>query len=155
MKSIFPIAVLAIVALSVVLGCVKPPKFPVEPEIEFVQGTLVKDTLFRANPSSKRDTNYFTLSFTDGDGDIGDKATGSRSLIIMDNRDGHMDSLEIPEVSEVGASNGIKGEIFVRMFTTCCIYPAPYDLYNGCTEEVPNFKYNEINYTVFINDRAG
>ncbi len=155
MKSIFLFAILACCALSAMLGCVKPPEFPIEPNIEFIPGSFAKDTLFRANPSSRRDTNYFSLTFTDGDGDIGDLDPQKRSLFIIDNRDGHIDSLAIPVVPELGASNGIKGEISARMFTTCCIYPAPYELYNGCNEEVPNYPYDQISYTVYIVDRAG
>ncbi len=154
MKSTVPFAVLTIIALTITVGCVKPPDFPDEPIIEYVQGSLVKDTLLRANPDSQRDTNFFTLTFTDGDGDLGEKSKSSKSLIIVDNRQGVNDSLRIPDVLEQGATNGIKGELYVRMFTTCCIYPDSVGISDFCKDELDGY-YDMVNYSVYIFDKSG
>jgi hypothetical protein len=155
MKSIFPFAVLTIIALTIAVGCVKPPNFPDEPVIEYVQGSMAKDTMLRGNPDSQRDTNFFTLSFTDGDGDLGEKTNSSKSLIIVDNRKGVSDSLRIPEVLEQGATNGIKGELYVRMFTTCCIYPDSLFSTDFCKDEFDEYPYDVVNYSVYIFDKSG
>lgn len=46
-------------------GCIKREEFPLEPRIQFVSLTKVKNTL------GHDDKGILTLSFTDGDGDLG------------------------------------------------------------------------------------
>ena len=59
----------------------------------------------------------------------------------------------IPFVPELGASNGIKGEISVVIDNSCCIFPNP--LYDGCTEVFPSYPYDQVVYSIYIVDRKG
>lgn len=71
------------------------------------------------------DSVFVFLSFTDGDGDIG-MANGSDSFDIQvsDNRTGGIsDRFRLPEVPEQGANNGIRGEVQLKIYTTCCLFP--------------------------------
>jgi hypothetical protein len=137
----------ALAFVAFVFGCVTPPEYPIIPAIEYV--SMSKDTLPRGIDS---DSTLVILSFTDGDGDIGQKDTVS-DVFIKDNRDGNITKGRIPFVPELGASNGIKGEIFVVIDNSCCIYPNP--LYNGCTEVFPGYPYDQVVYSIFIVDRKG
>lgn len=146
MKSLSYLAVFSL-ALSAVFGCVTPPEYPLIPAIEYV--SMTKDTLPRGIAS---DSTLITLSFTDGDGDIGQKDTVS-DIFITDSRDGNVTKGRIPFVPELGASNGIKGEISVVIDNSCCIFPNP--LYNGCNEVFPSYPYDQVVYSIYIVDRKG
>lgn len=133
--------------LALTFGCVKPPQYPVVPAIEFI--SMTKDTMPRGFAS---DSVLVTLSFTDGDGDIGRKDTIS-DIFITDSRDGNVTKGRIPFVPELGASNGIKGEISAVIDNSCCIFPNP--LYDGCTEVFPSYPYDAVTYSIYITDRKG
>ncbi len=136
---------LAVIALF--FGCVTPPEYPLEPIIEFV--SMSKDTMPRGFAS---DSVLVTLSFTDGDGDIGRKDTIS-DVFITDSRDSNLTKGRIPFVPELGASNGIKGEISVVIDNSCCIFPN--QLYDGCSEVLPSYPYDQVVYSIYIVDRKG
>ena len=136
-----------LVLFAFVFGCVTPPEYPIIPAIEYV--SMTKDTLPRGIAS---DSTLVTLSFTDGDGDIGQKDTVS-DIFITDSRDGNITKGRIPFVPELGASNGIKGEIFVVIDNSCCIFPNL--LYDGCTELFPSYPYDPVVYSIYIVDRMG
>ncbi|HFA47715.1 MAG TPA: hypothetical protein ENJ95_01710 [Bacteroidetes bacterium] len=127
--------------------CTTPPDYPIEPVLEFTGVT--KDTLRRGNTFN--DTTFIEFTFTDGDGDIGDQ--DSVVLFITDSRDGFVNDLKVPVVSNLGASNGIKGKIRARMFTSCCLNPNP--LVVPCVDTDPNFLYDRVIYTITLKDRAG
>ena len=133
--------------LVLTFGCVTPPEYPLEPIIEFV--SMSKDTMPRGFAS---DSVLVTLSFTDGDGDIGRKDTIS-DVFITDSRDSNVTKGRIPFVPELGASNGIKGEISVVIDNSCCIFPN--QLYDGCSEELPSYPYDQVVYAIYIVDRSG
>jgi hypothetical protein len=59
-----------------------------------------------------------------------------------------------PLVPELGASNGIKGEITIRLLTTCCFYPDSL-LLDICEDELASMPYDQVIYEIFIKDRAG
>lgn len=136
-----------ITALALLIGCTNPPDYPIEPKIEFL--SLTKDTLRRG--AGTEDTTFVTFSFTDGDGDIG--SDDSLQLNVKDNRISTITPLKIPFVPELGASNGIKGEITARLFTTCCIFPDP--LLDPCNDEMASYPYDQVIYDIYITDRAG
>jgi len=100
------------------------------------------------------DSSLVTLTFTDGDGDIGNKDTIS-DIFITDGRDGNITRGKIPYVPELGASNGIKGKIFAVIDNSCCIFPPPDTLYDGCYDVLPNHLYDKVIFSVYIKDRAG
>ena len=132
--------------VGLLIGCTRPPDYPDEPIIEFLQ--------FSKNPISQgtfnEDTTFLTVSFKDGDGDIGSDT--SLNFHIIDTRDGFtVPAFIIPPVPEQGTGNGISGEITVRLFTTCCIPPAVED---ACDNDDPTIR-DEVIYEVYIEDRAG
>ncbi len=144
LKKYAPLLFLAAFAAA----CATPPDYPVEPEIEFLW--VSKDTMVRGNFFN--DTTFIRFSFTDGDGDIGDN--DSLQLFLIDSRDSFVNDFRVPFVPELGASNGIKGEITVRVFTSCCIFP-PGEFLEGCEDEYDQMPYDELTYDIYIRDRAG
>jgi hypothetical protein len=136
--------------LVLTFGCVTPPEYPVVPAIEYV--SMTKDTLPRG---SETDSTLVTLSFTDGDGDIGYEVGGDNDLFFTDSRDGDVKPRKIPFVPELGASNGIKGKISFVIDNSCCIFPPPDTFYNGCYDVLPQHPYDSVTYSVYILDRQG
>lgn len=65
MKSKIQFFLLAVVAMVIVSGCIEQREYPIEPIIEFKSFSTEK------NVNGQDVTGYFTISFTDGDGDIG------------------------------------------------------------------------------------
>jgi hypothetical protein len=143
MKSIFSLFVILSVFFA---ACVRPPDYPIEPRIEFlglsknmVQQGLSKDTLF------------LSVSFTDGDGDIGFQNNDSTLFVVDTRRNGTRinDVQGLPSVPEQGAGNGITGEIRMRIYGGCCT--------NTLVPCSPPFKYAQdtVIYEIYIKDRAG
>ncbi len=146
---IYPALLSATGLVFLLASCASPPDYPVEPFIEYLG--MTKDTLRRG--AMQEDTTLVTISFTDGDGDIGNKDT--LDLFVTDQRTGVLESqFQVPLVPKLGASNGIKGEITFRLFTTCCIFPPELGL-DPCNGEDPTFRYDKVIYEIFIRDRAG
>ncbi|MEL6924133.1 MAG: hypothetical protein AAFO94_08800 [Bacteroidota bacterium] len=128
-------------------SCTKPPEYAIEPEIKFER--LTKNNLLQG--SGSEDSTLVTISFTDGDGDLGDR--DSLNLFISDGRTGFLEnSFRIPFIPEQGASNGISGEISFALFTTCCIFDNPS--IPPCTVN-NNQATDEVVYRIYIVDRAG
>lgn len=139
---------LPVVVIAFMAACASPPDYPIEPHIEFF--SLSKDTLKRG---IFNDTTFITLSFTDGDGDIGSPDT--LDLFVYDTRTGLLaNQYTIPEVPELGANNGIKGEITVQVPSSCCLFD-PDLLLDPCKDEHPSLLYDPIVYEIFIFDKAG
>jgi len=132
-------------AIGLIIGCTKPPDYPDEPVIEFKQ--FSKTTMVQS--ATNADTTFMTISFTDGDGDIGSDTT--LNFHIVDTRDGFAPpAYIIPSIPEQGTGNGISGEITVRLFSTCCLPP---DV-NPCqpSTEMP---VDTVIYEIYIEDRSG
>ncbi len=130
-------------------SCTNNPGFDEVPEIEFIgftksvmdQGDLNTDSLF------------MTFSFRDGDGDLGSGMGNIReNIIITDTRTGDVyDFFKIPDIPNPGVQNGLEGEITIKLFTTCCIFP---DSIPPC-QSPPQFPTNEINFDIILKDDAG
>lgn len=60
-------SLLLIVLVGTLVACYQEPEFPVEPQIEFRNISFVESK----NPSVSQDTLKITVSFKDGDGDLG------------------------------------------------------------------------------------
>jgi len=132
--------------VGIFIGCTRPPDYPDEPVIEFKQ--FSKSTLNQG--FSNNDTTFMTISFTDGDGDIGSDSTLNFHIIAT--RDGFAPpAYIIPSIPEQGTGNGISGEITVRLFTTCCIPPVVSD---ACEDEDPT-AIDTVVYEIYIEDRSG
>jgi hypothetical protein len=141
--------------------CAKnPPDYPPEPKIEFSR--------LSANYIAEYDTVRVTLTFTDGDADLGpDENSKPRfrsqpcdlysdtsyfkdrhwSLILLDHRDSCLEAKSLPYVEPKGKYKAISGEIeFTTSALSCKVRncsPAP-----GCPDDT-------LIYTVFVKDRAG
>lgn len=131
----------------IILSCTNPPDYPIEPVIEFV--SLSKNRMIQgANPNT--DSTLLTISFTDGDGDIG--SDDSISVFLIDKRDNFMQpGFRIPFVGQQGVGKGISGEMFIVLPTSCCFFDDgrfPCESSNDGTTD-------ELIYELFISDRAG
>jgi hypothetical protein len=159
--SLFFPFVVAVVLLLGLWQCAKnPPDYPIEPKIEFSK--VSSDYI------QEYDTVRFTLTFTDGDADLGpDNNAKPRylsqpcdlysdtsyfkddywSLILLDHRDSCLEAKSLPYVEPKGKYAAISGEIeFTTSALACKVRgcsPAP-----GCPDDT-------LVYTVFVKDRAG
>lgn len=141
--------VLSLLCASVTFAtCISPPDYPIEPQIAFSSMTK---TVMRQGYGSE-DSVYITLSFTDGDGDLGSAGSSKDSLnvYITDKRNNKPveQTYRIPYVPEAGAKNGISGEIKFLMYTTCCLSLEPCRL-------PPPRAMDTLVYEIYIKDRAG
>lgn len=103
--------------------------------------------------SLNTDSIFVKFSFKDGDGDIGlEPDVFERNIFIIDNRTGDTyDAFKAPVIPEQGASKGISGEVTLRLFTTCCLFP---DNIPPC-ESPPQYPTDELTLDIYIKDRAG
>ncbi len=133
-RTIFTIS-LVIFIISGFYACVKPPEYPVEPRIEFVEVNKVSFVEF--DPDSLRVTIYFE----DGDGDIGGEDVDSLNLFWEDSRvPGFRIGAKIPYIELQGNHKAISGNIFAVRGISQCINPVEVDTFY---------------YTIQIRDRAG
>ena len=137
-------------------GCTQPPEYPIEPVISYVG--MTKNTMVQGDGTE--DQTWVTISFTDGDGDIGFFKEGSSQvetdLFIRDLRlDAVTEKFTIPFVPELGAANGISGEITFRMYTTCCIFPEWVSGQPAPCDTSPEYPMDTVQYEIYIKDRAG
>ena len=103
-------------------GCVQPPEYPLEPVLTF-EG-LSRDSMIQG--SSLNDSLSVFLSFTDGDGDLTPTAKDTVPNVFLVNRrtDEQVAVFILNPIPTEGAENGISGDLRLRVFTTCCDYPA-------------------------------
>ena len=139
MKNVFFVA-FALIVIGFAT-CIRPPDYPIIPRIAFVR--MTKNTLKQGNTSS--DSLRLTLSFEDGDGDIG--SSDSLNVFLTDTRQSGAtpESFRMPFVPEQGAKNGISGEISLLLYTTCCL--------PGCGSQL-NKPVDSLFYNIYIKDRA-
>jgi len=135
--------------LILITACSTPPDYPLEPTIEFV--SMSKMSMAQANIRSDNDSLLLTLSFTDGDGDIGSEQGDSSVVNYIDLRQNiEQVPLRIPFVGLQGVGQGISGEIIAILPTTTCLFEDgrfPGTVAPGETDEVV--------YEMWIVDRAG
>jgi len=129
-----------------IVSCISRPDFPIEPVLEFV--SMDKNQMVQN--SFNTDSIRITFSFTDGDGDLGDQ--DSLNIFIRDNRDQYIAAqYRLPELPPEGASRGVRGEITVTIYTTCCIFP---DGTPPCEASL-QYPTDTLQYEIFMKDRAG
>ena len=138
---------LTIFILTVIVqwSCLKAPEYPIEPIINFVGLTseVMKQGAFNS------DSTIITFSFTDGDGDLGDN--DSVNIFLTDERiDTITTSFKIPLLSQSAGAKGISGEIAIKVYTTCCLFP------NGQTPCTPSSQYpvDSLVYGIYIIHRG-
>jgi len=134
-----------------VSGCINAPDYSDTPTIEFVS---FSNTTMKQAPLNS-DTTVVTLTFTDGDGDLGFSLdTPGENIFVIDNRTGKFyDRFRIPAIPPQGANNGVSGTINMVLLNTCCIFP-PQDSIPAC-ESPAQYPTNELTYTIYMEDRAG
>ena len=131
-----------------IIACTKPPDYSDTPEIGFI--SFSKTTMQQG--SGFEDETTLTISFTDGDGDIG-IGDGIPSIYFKDLRDSsEFITFVAPEIPEQGVGNGISGEMYIKVNTTCCIHP---DQDDGCLSDFSDYPTDNLVYEVYIIDRAG
>ncbi len=136
--------------------CTTPPEYPIEPVIEFI--AFEKDTLNQGE-SKNVDFVYLILSFTDGDGDLGPEEGVEdtiKSIVMTDTRTGVSENqFDLPEISDKGASNGISGEITIKVPTTCCIFPPEITDVSGPCDDSQEYPVDQVEWEIYLVDRAG
>lgn len=149
MRKFLLFLLIIIVGASLFNNCAKSPNYPDEPEIGFVG--FSKTTLRQG--SINNDSTFLTISFRDGDGDLGlDETVLETNLFLLDNRTGELyNQYKTPLIPEEGVGNGVEGEMRILLFTTCCTFP---DNIPPC-ESPDLYPTDEITFDVYIEDRAG
>ena len=147
-QALFSLLVIAAITYT---SCINAPSYSDIPEIEFVGFT---NRIMDQAPVNS-DTTFLTISFTDGDGDIGfDSETTGENIFIIDNRTNEIfDRFRAPAIPPEGANNGVSGEIRMLLLNTCCVFP-PQDSIPNC-ESPPQYPTNDLSFTIYIEDRAG
>lgn len=137
-------------SIAMIIACTKPPDYSDTPEIDFI--SLSNNTMMQG--SGFEDETTLTISFTDGDGDIGIN-DGDPTVYFKDLRDGsEFITFFAPEIPEQGVGNGISGEMYIKVNTTCCIHPDP-NQNDGCDSDFSEYPTDILIYEVYIKDRAG
>ena len=135
-------------SIAMFIACTKPPDYSDTPEIAFI--SLSETTMTQGSQNEEFIT--LTISFTDGDGDIGIDG-GEPSVYFKDLRDGsEFITFVAPVVPEQGVGNGISGEMYIKVNTTCCIQPNQND---GCNSDFSDYPIDSLIYEVYIIDRSG
>ena len=81
-----------------------------------------------------------TISYTDGDGDLGENNPDINNLFVEDNRNGIEYKFRIPELSPSGSTITIEGNFNITINGT------------GITDESSSQK---VDYSIYVKDRAG
>ena len=111
---------------------------------------MTKDTMLQG--LNQEDSIIVTFHFEDGDGDIG-RMSGAdmNNVFFIDARTGEIDNtFGIPFVPPQGSSNGIEGDVHIKVYSTCCIYP----IGDPCLPST-EYPFDELMYQIYITDRAG
>lgn len=156
MNTLFKNIIYIIIPVMLLAGCIDPVEFPVEPEIEYVSNG--------SNNLMEFENTFLTISFQDGDGDLGfgpntDRVCGSDicdyttdtscylnefwNAILIDMRDSCYSLFILPDVEPNGDVKGISGEIdILTPPVTCKQFDCP-----TCTTDT-------LVYQILIKDRA-
>ena len=140
------LAIIIFLALTNIMsGCLNAPDLSDTPEITGI--TLSKNTMVQGNLNN--DSLVFIINFTDGDGNFG--SDNLPNIFIKDSRQENLVyEYKAPFIPKEGTNNGIKGTIYLTLYTICClseINPSCcVDLF-GCPTE------NSLYFDVTIKDR--
>lgn len=128
-------------------ACANAPDFPDEPVI--VYEGVDKDEIFQAILGIE-DSITFHLTFTDGDGDLGQDST---SIFFTESRLGSLTPFKIRPFPTEGTGNGINGDLYITLINPfqgiCCI------VNNQACQVNESFPLDTVSYTIQIMDRAG
>lgn len=138
-----------ILGLCLILSsCVNAPSYPITPVIEY----LGVNKLQVLQQPLGLDTLEIYFSFTDGDGDL--SLEDSTDIFLVDSRvPTIVNQYKIPTIPEEGTSNGIRGDITIRIRNVntgiCCIANQI-----PCSATPAN-PVESFSYEIQIRDRAG
>jgi len=130
------IAVLFVIFLFA--ACIKKKSFSDVPEIKLVDFKVFSH---QENSKNKADSAYVTISFTDGDGDLGNPDSNALSMFLdyyEDQGSGFVYnnltySIYIPNLSPEGNNKAIEGTIQQKLnvpfYNEKSIYPYKYKIY--------------------------
>lgn len=145
-------------ALSL-FACPSAPEFPDEPVITYVG--ISKDTILQYTDGMlERDSIVIQFSFTDGDGDISTQNDSLSDVLLFDSRfDTIPTPFNLPLVTGGNTSNGISGDIFIRLINApqlCCIRARPGrpEFRETCVMD-PSFPFDTFSYGIQLIDLAG
>lgn len=150
-------SLLYLLPVLLLAACVKAPEFPNEPVIEFV--SMSKFSINQANADLPLDSIRIHLTFTDGDGDLGQNGTDDVQVVLTDSRsNGRVPGLiriplRLPDIPSEGTGNGISGDIFISLENEAVAV--------GCISnrrlfaQDPDLPIDTVSYAIQISDRAG
>ena len=121
------------ILIMVLLSCTKDDTFSVVPTIEFKS----------ISPSTAQeyiDDINIIISYTDGDGDLGENNPDVYNLFVLDNRNGIQYRFRIPELSPNGNEIAIEGNFNIKINGS--------GITNSSTSQ-------QVNYDIYVTDRAG
>ena len=124
---------LYILILIVLFSCKKEEEVSEIPIIDFV-------SIFPTTAQEYTDDIIITISYTDGDGDLGENNPDINNLFVEDNRNGIEYKFRIPELSPSGSTITIEGNFNITINGT------------GITDESSSQK---VDYSIYVKDRAG
>lgn len=145
------IAALIVFNIIAFITCVKPPDYPKEPVIAFKNQSKFE----MKQGKQGEDSMTISLTYTDGDGDLGFPGNDSEpSIFVKDGRDGFPRfQYKLPYVEPQGTGNGISGEISIVVPTACCIETNAQGVVLTCKEV--GIARDTLVYLLTIKDRAG
>lgn len=138
----------AVLSVAGAGSCIIAPDYPIEPVIEYkgINKNIIDQGRVRD------DSLLIQISFTDGDGDIGD-AQNKANIFLIDDRDGKMVTYSMPLIPQKGVINGVSGTITIlhtTLFNVCCYYA------NADPCSIPiTFMTDTVTYSLYLEDRAG
>lgn len=135
MKNALPI--FTCICLLVFFGCKKekaPDAISTTPELKFV--SISPGSVLQYN-----DSITIVISYTDGDGDLGENNANINNLFVTDSRNGVQYNYRVKQLAPSDANIAIKGNLNVVLKNTALVDT------NKTSESVT--------YSIFMNDRAG
>jgi len=136
LKGMKGLSIFLIISLfvSIFSSCKKDSgEISVIPEIEFVSVTP-------SNMVEYQDSLVFTISYRDGDGDLGEDVTGAENLFLTDSRNDVTYKFRIPQLAPDNANIAIQGNLNVTLSSTAIL--------DGSASQ-------SFNYSIYVVDRAG
>jgi len=129
LKHSFLFAVLCVALFS----CKKAEEIGPIPEIEFVSVTP-------QNVNEYTDSLMFTISYRDGDGDLGENTTDAENFFLTDSRNNVIYKFRIPQLAPDNSSIIIEGNLNITLANTAII--------DGSSSQT-------FTYSIYVKDRAG
>jgi hypothetical protein len=120
-------------AIVLLFSCEKEQVISDTPIIEF-------KSISPATVQEYSDDIIITISYSDGDGDLGENNPDIHNLFVEDNRNGIVYQFRIPHLAPDNNSIAIEGNFNITINGS------------GITDESSN---QQVNYAIYVTDRAG